>query len=131
MSRSLRSLANYTINAKFTYTNYCGLRSDKIPILVGAMSPSLCVCAVLYESLSIINLPLVHSLPARASESSNFFFVIGRAKRAPHWGVQSRFRVICIYVTRFGKIRINAATNYFCLFLLTGYMGPEDLDFQV
>ena len=26
--------------------------------------------------------------------------LIGRAKRAPHWGVQSRFRVIyiCIYV---------------------------------
>ena len=26
--------------------------------------------------------------------------IIGRAKRAPHWGVQSRFRVIyiCIYV---------------------------------
>ena len=23
------------------------------------------------------------------------FLVIGRAKRAPHWGVQSRFRVIC------------------------------------
>ena len=26
------------------------------------------------------------------------FLVIGRAKRAPHWGVQSRFRVIYIYV---------------------------------
>ena len=28
------------------------------------------------------------------------FLVIGRAKRAPHWGVQSRFRVIyiCIYM---------------------------------
>ena len=24
----------------------------------------------------------------------NAFFFIGRAKRAPHWGVQSRFRVI-------------------------------------
>ena len=34
-------------------------------------------------------------------------------------------------VTRFGKIRINAAINYFCFFLLTGYTGPEDLDFQV
>ena len=30
-----------------------------------------------------------------------------------------------IYVTRFGKIRINAATNYFCFFLLTGYTGPR------
>ena len=26
------------------------------------------------------------------------FLVIGRAKRAPHWGVQSRFRVIYIYM---------------------------------
>ena len=30
--------------------------------------------------------------------------VIGRAKRAPHWGVQSRFRVVCrsvcMYVCR-------------------------------
>ena len=26
------------------------------------------------------------------------FLVIGRAKRAPHWGVQSRFRVIYIYI---------------------------------
>ena len=24
--------------------------------------------------------------------------VVGRAKRAPHWGVQSRFRVIYIYI---------------------------------
>ena len=24
----------------------------------------------------------------------NIFLVIGRAKRAPHWGVQSRFRVM-------------------------------------
>ena len=31
------------------------------------------------------------------------FLVIGRAKRTPHWGVQSRFRVIyiCIYVCRY------------------------------
>ena len=39
--------------------------------------------------------------------------------------------VLTLYVTRFGKIRINAATNYFCFFLLTGCTGPEDLDFQV
>ena len=25
-------------------------------------------------------------------------FLIGRAKRAPHWGVQSRFRVIYVYI---------------------------------
>ena len=25
-------------------------------------------------------------------------FLVGRAKRAPHWGVQSRFRVIYVYM---------------------------------
>ena len=25
-------------------------------------------------------------------------FLVGRAKRAPHWGVQSRFRVIYVYI---------------------------------
>ena len=29
------------------------------------------------------------------------FLVIGLAKRAPHWGVQSRFRVIYMYVCRY------------------------------
>ena len=48
-------------------------------------------------------------------------------------GITDRRKWVCMssYVTRFGKIRINAATNYFCFFLLTGYTGPEDLDFQV
>ena len=27
-----------------------------------------------------------------------FKIIIGRAKRAPHWGVQSRFRVIYVYM---------------------------------
>ena len=27
-----------------------------------------------------------------------FLILIGRAKRAPHWGVQSRFRVIYVYI---------------------------------
>ena len=27
-----------------------------------------------------------------------FIILIGRAKRAPHWGVQSRFRMIYIYM---------------------------------
>ena len=27
--------------------------------------------------------------------------LIGRAKRAPHWGVQSRFRMIYMYVCRY------------------------------
>ena len=34
-------------------------------------------------------------------DSSYSVMLIGRAKRAPHWGVQSRFRVI--YVTVPGK----------------------------
>ena len=29
---------------------------------------------------------------------SSLYIIIGRAKRAPHWGVQSRFRVIYIYM---------------------------------
>ena len=29
---------------------------------------------------------------------------IGRAKRAPHWGVQSRFRVIYIYIYVVGML---------------------------
>ena len=33
--------------------------------------------------------------------------VIGRAKRAPHWGVQSRFRVIYIYVSVVCQITWN------------------------
>ena len=34
-------------------------------------------------------------LPARASEQGGLsVYIFGRAKRAPHWGVQSRFRVI-------------------------------------
>ena len=43
----------------------------------------------------------------------NFFLsinIIGRAKRAPHWGVQSRFRVIyvCWYVSYSGcRFRSN------------------------
>ena len=34
---------------------------------------------------------------------------IGRAKRAPHWGVQSRFRVIYIYIqVKKNAFKINA-----------------------
>ena len=32
-------------------------------------------------------------------QMATIFLVIGRAKRAPHWGVQSRFRVIYIYMS--------------------------------
>ena len=48
-----------------------------------------------------------------------------------HLSLCSQLFHVCLYVTRFGKIRINAATNYYYFFLLTGYTGPEDLDFQV
>ena len=34
-------------------------------------------------------------------------FLVGRAKRAPHWGVQSRFRVIYIYIKK-KAFKINA-----------------------
>ena len=34
--------------------------------------------------------------------------IIGRAKRAPHWGVQSRFRVIYIYIYKKKAFEINA-----------------------
>ena len=41
-------------------------------------------------------------LPSSAGPLSKnnfiFLFFIGRAKRAPHWGVQSRFRVIYVIV---------------------------------
>ena len=30
--------------------------------------------------------------------AAHMLYIIGRAKRAPHWGVQSRFRVIYIYM---------------------------------
>ena len=38
-------------------------------------------------------------------------FLVGRAKRAPHWGVQSRFRVIymcCGYVVCLSYVKLTA-----------------------
>ena len=35
---------------------------------------------------------------AEARPLMGTIFLVGRAKRAPHWGVQSRFRVIYIYI---------------------------------
>ena len=32
---------------------------------------------------------------AEARPVMGTIFLVGRAKRAPHWGVQSRFRVVC------------------------------------
>ena len=39
---------------------------------------------------------LLVSFASRAELYLNEIAIIGRAKRAPHWGVQSRFRVIYI-----------------------------------
>ena len=47
---------------------------------------------------------------AEARPVMGTIFLVGRAKRAPHWGVQSRFRVIYIYVTGHGK-RAHFAHN--------------------
>ena len=43
-------------------------------------------------SLLVKYLVIFHADPWYKSD------IIGRAKRAPHWGVQSRFRVIYIYI---------------------------------
>ena len=45
-------------------------------------------------SFELIKLDFDFNLVAWA----NMYILIGRAKRAPHWGVQSRFRVIYIYI---------------------------------
>ena len=42
------------------------------------------------------------------------FLVIGRAKRAPHWGVQSRFRVI--YICR-----------YVCMYVCLSYVKSRGI----
>ena len=39
-----------------------------------------------------------NELPFLVSVLFNVQSIIGRAKRAPHWGVQSRFRVIYVYM---------------------------------
>ena len=43
---------------------------------------------------------------AEARPLMGTIFLVGRAKRAPHWGVQSRFRVIyiCIYVVGMSRM---------------------------
>ena len=54
-------------------------------------------------------------------------YVIGRAKRTPHLGVQSRFRVIYIYIREYGStLYVGLAravsptnTNFRLTFLLT------------
>ena len=38
-------------------------------------------------------------------------FLIGRAKRAPHWGVQSRFRVIYIYMLSVCRMSVVCQIN--------------------
>ena len=43
-------------------------------------------------------------------KANAIFFLIGRAKRAPHWGVQSRFRVIYIYSVCRGPTCVGGIT---------------------
>ena len=38
-------------------------------------------------------------------------YVVGRAKRAPHWGVQSRFRVIYIYMLSVCRMSVVCQIN--------------------
>ena len=38
-------------------------------------------------------------------------FLVGRAKRAPHWGVQSRFRVIYVYVVGMSYVVVSRMSN--------------------
>ena len=45
---------------------------------------------------------LTLDLSKTAASKFSFHTLIGRAKRAPHWGVQSRFRKIYIYVSVVG-----------------------------
>ena len=51
-------------------------------------------------SIGIIDVATVsmRSKKARLKKLLMMKMIIGRTKRAPHWGVQSRFRVIYIYV---------------------------------
>ena len=51
------------------------------------MLPTLFVCEVLSANLE--------------EQVITVDFLIGRAKLAPHWGVQSRFRVIYIFILYF------------------------------
>ena len=49
---------------------------------------------------------------ARPVMGTIFVVIIGRAKRAPHWGVQSRFRVIYVvgmsYVVCLSYVKLTA-----------------------
>ena len=49
------------------------------------------------RSLKMMN-PNSHHMNGFVAVNKLSIYIIGRAKRAPHWGVQSRFRVIYIYI---------------------------------
>ena len=49
--------------------------------------------------LSILFLKTKRNDLARPVMGTIFLVIIGRAKRAPHWGVQSRFRVISVLMS--------------------------------
>ena len=40
-----------------------------------------------------------------------YLYIIGRGKRAPHWGVQSRFRVIYIYMLSVCRMSVVCQIN--------------------
>ena len=44
---------------------------------------------------------------AEACPLMETIFLVGRAKRAPHWGVQSRFRVIYVYILNIQPFRVE------------------------
>ena len=48
---------------------------------------------------------------AEARPVMGTIFLVGRAKRAPHWGVQSRFRVIYIYMCIYMYIGMSRMSN--------------------
>ena len=51
---------------------------------------------------------------AEARPVMGTIFLVGRAKRAPHWGVQSRFRVI--YICR-----------YVCMYVCLSYVKSRGI----
>ena len=63
----------------------------------------MCVCVYMYVCMCVRVCVYVYVCTCQVYCTKNI--VIERAKRAPHWGVQTRFRVIymCRYVCRVQK----------------------------
>ena len=65
---------------------------------------------------------------ALPSDDNNTYYrpIIGWVKRAPHWAVQSRFRVIYIYVSMYvGLSTGNPYKNYICPNAWAGLHAPN------